>query len=93
MTEFRHEETGGAGRYILDVDGQAAELVYRADAPGVIRIVHTEVPPQLGGRGLGGRLVAHAVAEARRRGLKIIPSCSFAAREFARHPEFADVRG
>jgi predicted GNAT family acetyltransferase len=42
-------------RYELEVDGHLAVAVYTL-APGVITFVHTEVPKELGGRGVGTTL-------------------------------------
>jgi predicted GNAT family acetyltransferase len=57
----------------------------------LIIIDHTAVPDALRGQGIGDRLVATAVEDARERGLKIFPLCPFAAAQFRRHPEYADV--
>ncbi len=40
---------------------------------------------------MGGRLVHAALEQARERGHKVVPHCSFARAYVARHPEFADV--
>jgi predicted GNAT family acetyltransferase len=51
MTEhFRDNEA--RDRFELDVDGTIAFVTYRK-SPGAITLVHTEVPPELGGRGVG----------------------------------------
>jgi uncharacterized protein len=54
-------------RYELEVDGKVAVAVYTL-APGVVSLVHTEVPAALRGRGVGSRLVAGALADVRRQG-------------------------
>lgn len=56
-----------------------------------IIIDHTEVPESLRGSGAGQRLVERAVLDARAAGKAIIPLCPFAAAQFRRHPEWADV--
>jgi hypothetical protein len=40
---------------------------------------------------MGLALVRQAVEYARERGIKILPLCPFAAAQFKRHPEWADV--
>jgi predicted GNAT family acetyltransferase len=57
----------------------------------MIIIDHTEVPAALRGRGVGDRLVRHAVHAARQAGAKIFPLCPFAAAQFRKHPEYSDV--
>jgi predicted GNAT family acetyltransferase len=43
-------------RYELAVDGHYAATYYEI-AGGLITFVHTEVPPELGGKGIGSKLV------------------------------------
>ena len=52
---------------------------------------HTEVPTEWEGRGIASSLVAAAVAEARQRGLKIIPTCSYVAAWLKRHRDDHDL--
>ena len=57
----------------------------------LLDIHHTEVPEALGGRGLAGSLVAATLAWAREQGLKVRPSCSYAAGYMAKRPETHDL--
>ena len=77
-------------RYELEVDGHTAVAVYTL-APGVITFVHTEVPPELGGKGVGSTLVRGALEDARRQGLKVLVRCSFIRAYMTKHPEFNDL--
>jgi uncharacterized protein len=77
-------------RFELEADGHAAYLYYRLE-PGVITLVHTEVPPALGGRGVGSRLVRGALEAIRLRGLKVAATCPFVAAYMGKHPEFNDL--
>jgi uncharacterized protein len=52
---------------------------------------HTEVAPSEEGQGLGGRLVAGALADIRTRGLRVVPVCMFVAAYIKRHPEQRDL--
>ena len=79
-----------AHRFRLVVDGHECVLVYRL-AEGVMTIVHTGVPPEVGGRGLGGQLVRQAFETARAEGWKVVPACEFAAAFIQRHPEYGDL--
>jgi len=81
-----------AQQFLVEVDGHRAELDYVVEA-GVLRIVHTGVPPAIGGRGLAGNLVRNAVAFARAQGYKVRPDCSYAAAWFQRHPEQQELMG
>jgi len=64
-------------RYELSEDGEVVGiLTYRIDG-GVIDLIHTEVDPDHGGRGLAGQLVAATLDDARRRGLGVLPHCPY----------------
>jgi predicted GNAT family acetyltransferase len=77
-------------RFELDADGVTAFANYRL-ADGVITFTHTEVPPALGGRGIGSTLVKGALEAVRARGLKVKPLCPFVRGYIERHPEFQDL--
>lgn len=74
-------------RYELEVEGVVAYIDYRKSA-GSVAMLHAEVPPQLGGRGVGTALVQGALRLARAKGLEIQPHCSFIAATMRRHPEW-----
>jgi uncharacterized protein len=79
-------------RFEARVDGVVAgEIVYRERADGRLVLLHTEVDEGLEGHGVGGRLVAGALEDVRRRGLTIVPLCPFVRAYLARHPEYADL--
>lgn len=58
---------------------------------GLWELEHTIVDPAYGGQGIAGKLVQELAAQARERGIKIIPSCSYALRTFEKNAEYADV--
>ena len=78
-------------RYEVEVDGVTAYVLYRRK-PGVITLVHTEVPKALAGRGVGSRLAKHVLDAARAEGLKVVPVCPFIAAWMKKHPEYDDLR-
>jgi len=78
-----------ASRFELRADGWLAELVYRIRGDRLV-LVHTEVPVELEGRGIGGRLVTAAVDRAAREKLTLVPLCPFARGWLERHPEAAN---
>jgi hypothetical protein len=77
-------------RFELETDGHTASLYYRLE-PGVITLVHTEVPPALGGRGVGSTLARGTLDAIRAQGLKVIAKCPFVAAYMGKHPEFNDL--
>lgn len=78
------------GRFEIHSEGFVAELSYTLDGK-VIILVHTEVPPELEGRGIGSRLAKAGLDYARENGLKVIPVCSFVDGYIKRHPEYEDL--
>lgn len=96
MTEqlqaIEFEDLGAKGRYVIRApDGEEAEMTFVKVGDDQIIIDHTGVPDAFRGQGAGLRLVTRAVHDARAAGKKIIPLCPFAAAQFRRHPEWADV--
>ena len=77
-------------RYELAVNGQTAVLQYM-ERDGALYLTHTEVPPELEGQGIGGRIVKHALDEARSRGVKVAPWCPFVRTYVERHPEYKEI--
>lgn len=78
-----------ASRFEIAEDGHTAELRYHRHG-NRLALIHTEVPGELEGRGIGGRLVAAAVDRAASAGLTIVPYCPFARRWLERHSDVAD---
>ena len=81
-------DNAAESRFELRQDGRLAELVYRLRGDRLV-LIHTEVPAELEGRGIGGRLVTAAVDRAVREGLTLVPLCPFARGWLERHPEAA----
>lgn len=77
-----------AQRFELTIDGHTAQLVYRREG-GQLVLVHTEVPDELEGHGVGGRLVRAALACAELEDLTLVPQCPFARSWLERHPDDA----
>jgi predicted GNAT family acetyltransferase len=77
-------------RYELAVNGHIAATYYNV-ADGVITFVHTEVPPELGGKGIGSQLIKGALDQVRADGLKVIAQCPFVKGWIDKHAEYADL--
>ncbi|MFA6265207.1 MAG: GNAT family N-acetyltransferase [Pseudolabrys sp.] len=77
-------------RFELEVDGHVAFSEYKR-GDGLITITHTEVPKELGGRGIGTAL-AHGLLElVRAEGIKVKALCPFVKAYIGKHPEYADI--
>ena len=77
-------------RYELSVEGHLATEHYKLDGD-VITFEHTDVPKELGGKGVGSKLVQGALDQVRASGLKLIPKCPFVKAWIEKHPDYADL--
>jgi len=77
-------------RFELTVDGATAFVVYRK-TPDTITLVHTEVPPELGGRGIGSKLARATLDAVRADGRKLVVKCEFIQGFMNKHPEYNDL--
>lgn len=92
LPDIHHSETETKGRYFMRLtSGEEAEMTYSKAGSSLVIIDHTGVPEAFRGRGAGLALVSRAVADFRAAGKKVMPLCPFAAAQFRRHPEWADV--
>ena len=85
---IRHD--AGGKRFGTTVDGTLAHLDYELDGD-TMTITHTIVPPEIGGRGIAGQLVAAAFDAARENGWKVRTQCSYSAAWAEKHPETCDL--
>jgi uncharacterized protein len=77
-------------RYELAVEGRIAATYYSI-ADGVITFIHTEVPPELGGKGVGSKLIRGALDQVRADGLKVIAQCPFVKAFIEKHADYQDL--
>ncbi len=77
-------------RFELEEEGQIAfaEYVRRGE---VLIIPHVEAPIALRGKGTAGRLMAGVLDRVRAEGLKVVPSCPYAAAFIARNKQYQDL--
>ena len=78
--------------FVIRYEGQRALVAYRK-REGTIIYTHTEVPAELEGHGIAGRLAKHALDYARANGLRVVPQCPYVAAYIERHPEYRDLVG
>jgi len=79
-------------RYLLSVDGEVVGTLTYQLRPGLIDVIHTEVDPDYGGRGLAGILARAVLDDARARGLAVLPHCPYVARFISGHrDEYLDL--
>jgi len=77
-------------RYELAAEGGIA-IAYYEPRGAAIALTHTVVPEKLQGHGLASILIKAALADIRKRDLRVVPDCPFVARYIERHPEERDL--
>lgn len=85
---FRDNEE--RSRFELDVDGVTAFVTYRKN-DGLITLVHTEVPPELGGRGIGSKLGRATLDAVRAQGRKLAVECDFIRNFMGKNAGYNDL--
>ncbi|HEU5171078.1 MAG TPA: GNAT family N-acetyltransferase [Gemmatimonadales bacterium] len=85
------EHDAVAGRFRIRLPAGVAELAYAPVEEGVLDLYSTYVPPRERGRGVAARLVSAALAHARERGMRVMPSCWYVRRWIDAHPEQEDL--
>lgn len=88
MSDVHHNEA--EHRYELEADGGLAIADYQQRGD-TLYFTHTEVPPQMQGKGIAAKLMEGAIADVRARGLKMKPVCSYVVAYVRRHPETQDL--
>lgn len=80
-------------RFEFEEEGETAYLEFEVDGHGWLTLWHTEVPPKLRGRGIGGMLAQTAFEYARDNNLKVDVICPVAQDFLEKHPEFKGLIG
>ena len=78
-------------RFEAETEGGMAVLEYSEPRPGVLDLLHTEVPRAARGGGVGDALVRAALRFAREHGQMVIPTCPYVASWLRRHPQYGDL--
>ncbi len=74
-------------RFELEVEGHTAFITYRRDGK-TVDMLHTEVPKELGGKGVGGTLAQGALDMVQASGDKVKPSCPFIAKYIDKNQQY-----
>jgi uncharacterized protein len=78
-------------RYEVGVEGALAGIATYELGDDEITFIHTEIDRSFAGQGLGSRLAAHVLDDARARHLRVRPLCPFIKRYIRAHPEYRDL--
>ncbi len=83
-------DNAAKSRFEVTVEGHTGVLEYVL-AGDRLRLMHTEVPPELRGRKLGEVLARAGLEHARSHKLKVVPFCPFVRAFLQRHLEYESV--
>ena len=79
-------------QYEFHIEGHLAKLEYKM-RDNKILLIHTEVPHEIGGRGIAAQLVESVFKDIRARGLKMAPYCPYVKAYLKRNPEWEILLG
>lgn len=77
--------------FFVKLQHEQAQLNYKEAEDNLLDLVETRVPAVARGIGIGSAIVGHVLEYARRKHLKVIPTCPFVANYVSHHPEYEDV--
>ena len=76
-----------AKQFEMEVDGYTAVIVYK-EHHFTITLLHTEVPPELEGKGAATAIIEKTLGYLEKNHLRLIPVCPFVLAYIKRHPEW-----
>jgi uncharacterized protein len=71
----------------LEIDGYTAIIEYRQSGQ-LLFLIHTEIPPELKGKGAGKTIIEKALQYAQENNFKIVPICPFVQAFLKSHQEW-----
>ncbi len=91
MEEMEVKFNEELSQFEMELDGEKAFIGFKKEKDGTLNLVHTEVPPDFEGKGVGSRLVKQTLEQIKATDKKIVPSCPFVAAYIKRHPEYESL--
>ena len=93
MTDIKLQlDQRGRGAFNLEENGNKLGEMVVGISGTALTVYHTEVNPEMEGKGLARKMFDEMVRYAREKGLQVIPLCTYVHAQFKRHPnEFEDI--
>jgi predicted GNAT family acetyltransferase len=88
MENYELIDNAEESRYEFHIRKYVPVIEYIKNDNKDIYLVHTEVPVELEGKGIAGKLVEAVLNDIEKKGLRLIPLCPFAVSYIKRHPEW-----
>lgn len=79
------------GRYEFHIHKYTPMIEYFKEGNDKIYLTHTEVPVELEGKGIAGKLVEAVLTDIEKNGMKLIPLCPFVVSYIKKHPEWKRI--
>jgi predicted GNAT family acetyltransferase len=90
MADHSIYRNDSAHRFEVAFGKKIAKIDY-ARSNGRLNLLHTEVPKEYQGQGIGSDLAKAALEYARTEKLEVIPTCPFISSYIRRHPQYLDI--
>ena len=88
LTDYAVRYNPAQHQFELDIDGYLSVVEFVRSADDTLALTHTEVHPDLEGKGVGSYLVKSVFEYMDAHDLKIVPLCPFVSSYLQRHPEW-----
>ena len=85
--QYKLVDNAESEQYEFHIDGRIAKIEYKRKGDKIY-LIHTEVPKELGGRGIASALAKQVLEDIEKNGLVLVPRCPFVVSYIKRHPEW-----
>lgn len=91
MADISVVRNDGERRYEARLNARMIGATFFQDRSGMVAFTHTEVEPEVEGKGVGSELARGALDDVRARGAKVVAECPFIKSFIERHDEYRDL--
>jgi predicted GNAT family acetyltransferase len=86
--EIKFSNNEPDNQFVVHTQGAQGMIEYEKQAHDHLDLYHTEVDPELEGKGVAKVLVQRALEYCQANNWKVTPTCTYVAAYINRHPEF-----
>lgn len=88
--EFDLKDNKEKKRFEVEIESTTAFVEYEKNNE-YISLTHTEVPEELGGKGIGSKMIGKVLSKLQKDGEKVKISCPFIQKYVDKHSEFSEM--
>ncbi|OKL38608.1 GNAT family N-acetyltransferase [Pontibacter flavimaris] len=85
--EIEVKDNPAQHRFETTIEGHTSVIEYKL-RPGVMTVLHTEVPKELEGRGIAGTMTKYTLEHIAANSLQLVPLCPYMRAYLKKHPEY-----